>query len=165
MPVSDLLLNLHPEPYPGYKFNVYIQALQMGFSKITRVEDSIETEALPEGGVNDHVHSLYLPVSTERTMVFERGMAFRGALFAGASMRFHVGQRINTDIVITVSGRDGSLQNIFLIHGAVVKQWSCSDLDAMSSNVMVERFEVVYETFESFPTAGALAGEAGVGGL
>lgn len=162
MPVSNLIVDLSPEPYPSYQFTVYIQAMRMGFSKITRMEDAIETEPLQEGGLNDYPHSLIAPRTQEHIMVFERGMAYRGALYAGATMRFHVGQRLNADIVITAAGRDGALQNMFLVHGAVVKRWTCSDLDAMSSNLMVEQFEVAYETFESLPTIAGTAGALGV---
>lgn len=164
MSTVDLLYNMHPEPYPGYKFNVYIQALFMSFSKISHLEDGIETDAFVEGGLNHHVHSLFRPVARERQVVFERGMAFRGVGTQLWSSRFHVGQRLNTDIVVAINDRGGQLRDLLLLHGAVVKNWSCSDLDAMNSAILLERFVLAYETLESFPTAAGLMGEMGIPG-
>lgn len=165
MNAVDYIYNMHPEPYPGYRFNVYIQAVTMSFSKISHLEDSIDTEPLVEGGLNHHVHSLLKPVSRERQVVFERGMAFRGAATALLTDRFHVGQRLNTDIVVAINDRGGQLRNLLLLHGAVVREWNCSDLDAMSSAILLERFVLAYETLESFPTAAGVLGELGVPGL
>lgn len=150
MDAASLLLNLHPEPLPGYKFQVYIQNLCLGFSKVTNIENSIETEPLQEGGVNDRVYSLRKPQSTERTMLFERGIASRGLVMMALSLRLAVGQRLPEDIMILVMGRDGLPGKVYFVHGAVVKKCTYSDLDAMSGEVLLERFEIAYETLECF---------------
>ena len=75
MDVGKALLNLQPEPVPGYKFQVFINNIRLGFSRVTNIEESIETEPFQEGGVNDRVYSLRRPISAERTLVFERGLA------------------------------------------------------------------------------------------
>lgn len=151
MDAASLLYNLHPEPIPGYKFMVYIQNVAMGFSKVTNIENSIETEPLQEGGVNDRVYSLRHPQSAERTMTFERGTVFStGALQMLLTFRFAVGQRLPEDIMILVMGRNGIPAKTYFVHGAVVKKCAWSDLNAMSGELLMERFEIVYETLESF---------------
>lgn len=139
---------LPKNPLPGYKFKVYLQGVQMGFSKITNLERVADTEPLVEGGVNDYVHSLRKPVSSERTMTFERGVIGAGdlnVLSTLATVNFKVGQRIPLDMVLTIAGRDNKIGKIFFIQGAFVRKWSCSTLDAMSGNVLVETFEITYE--------------------
>ncbi|MBC8546570.1 phage tail protein [Clostridiaceae bacterium NSJ-31] len=155
-------------PLPGYKFKVYIQGVEMGFSKITNMETLVETEPLAEGGVNDYVHSLRKPVTTERTLTLERGMigvSDMKALTQILMARFSVGQRLPIDMVITISGRSGKLERIYFVHGAVVKKWQCSPLDAMSGSFLVESFELAYETLED-QTAIAMAASAfGISGI
>ena len=160
MSIGSTLLNLRPEPVPGYKFQVFINNIRMGFSKVTNIEESIETEPLQEGGVNDRVYSLRKPVSTERSLVFERGMGSRGLVMTMLTLRFAVGQRIPQDILILVCDRTGTITHIYQVHGAVVKKCSVSDLDAMNSEVLIERFEIAYETLESCPIAAGVAGGA-----
>ncbi len=162
MSIESAILNRFPEPIPGYKFKVYIQNICLGFAKVTNIEEAIETETIQEGGVNDRVYSLRSPWKQERTMVFERGVAGRGIATVLLSLRFTVGQRMPDDIVVTVSGRDDTISKIILIHGAVVKKWSCSDLDAMSSELLIERFEVAYETMEQCPITAGGMGAVGV---
>lgn len=150
--------NQRPEPVPGHKFQVFVSNVRMGFSKVTNIEESIETQAFQEGGVNDRVYSLCRPASTERTLVFERGLGNR-ALAAGLlNGSFAVGRRILPDILILVGTGSGTISNIYQVHGAVIRRWSLGDLDAMSSQVVIERFELTYETLESCPVSKSLAG-------
>lgn len=148
MDAASLLLNLHPEPLPGYKFQVFIQNVPMGFSRVTNIEQSVETEPLQEGGVNDRVYSLCRPQSTERTMMFERGTAGRGLAPTIFARRFAVGQRLPEDILILVMNRSGLPARAYFVHGAVVRRCTWSDLDAMSGALLIERFEIAYETLE-----------------
>ena len=79
MDIGKTLLNLRAEPVPGYKFQVFINNIRMGFSRVTNLEESIETEPLQEGGVNDRTYSLRAPVTAEdrRTAVSSHtGQAF-----------------------------------------------------------------------------------------
>jgi len=145
---SSLLLSLHPEPLPGYKFCVFVQNIPLGFSRVTNIEESIETEPLQEGGVNDRVYSLCRPQSGERTMVFERGAGGQNFALSAASLRLMVGQRLPEDVIIMVLDRNGAPGRVFFLHGAVVRKCTYSDLDAMSGQLQIDRFELAYETLE-----------------
>ncbi len=155
---SDFIINKRPEPFPGYKFTAIVNLMPMGFSKISNIEISFETETFKEGGVNDYVHVISNQASTEKTLVLERGIAFRGLAFQEAS-DLKPGQKIVGDIVLLVYDRDGGIAKIYFVGGATVKKWTCSDYDASSSELLIERFELTYETFEAkFATATALIG-------
>ena len=127
-------------------FYVFIQAVPMGFSKVTSIECAIDTEPLIEGGINSYVHSLLKPVSTERTMVFERGVLFRPAESLLSS--FTVGGRLDVDVLIFVMDRKKLPAKLYTLSGCFVKKWSCSDFDASSSSTLIERFEITYESIE-----------------
>ena len=164
--VVKRLYNIRPEPIAGYKFQVFIQNTRMGFSKITNFETFIETEGIVEGGVNSHVHSLLKPVSTEKTLVFERGVGDRG-LATGWLADLSPGNHFPFDILIIVGDRSGEMSAIYMVHGATVKRWQMGDLNAMDSNVLIESFEIVYEELSemhgSFVTgAGDALGAMGI---
>ena len=71
-----------------------------------------------------------------------------------------MGRRVLPDILIVVGARNGSVSNIYQVHGAVIKRWSLGELDALNSQVVIERFELTYETLESCPVTRSLAGRA-----
>ena len=152
--------NKRPEPVSGYQFQVFVSNIRMGFSKVTNIEESIETRAFQEGGVNDRVYSLYSPVTAERTLVFERGLGNSSQMSDLLNPRTSVGRRVLPDILIVVGARNGSVSNIYQVHGAVIKRWSLGELDALNSQVVIERFELTYETLESCPVSHSLAGRA-----
>ena len=149
-----------------YKFTVYIQGMKIGFSKITNIEEFVETEAFHEGGVNEYAYSLMAPVKQEKTMSFERGMLGVSNYSIVSKIllsRFRVGQRLPIDIVITVSGNNGQVEKMFFVHGATVKKWRCSDLDAINGKIMVETFEITYETLEQQDELALAASAVGLG--
>lgn len=165
MNIPTMLLNQNPEPIPSYRFSVYVQALRMGFSKITNIEESIETDTLQEGGVNDRVYSLRKPVTRERTLVLERGVAARGVATMALAAQFGVGNRLHTGMLIIIHKRNGEIGYIYEAEGPVVKKMSLSPLDSMGGQVLIETFEVAYEKIKQLPPIGLALNAAGVGGL
>lgn len=144
------LLDFDPEPTRTYKFWVILQAFRLGFSKISGIESSVEFEAFHEGGVNHKTISLLKPFSGERTLVMERGAASRGVVTEILTSRFTVGSRLPTDLIVAVLNPNNVLSKMYLVTGCTVKKWSVSDLDASSSEVLIERFELSYESVEDF---------------
>ncbi len=145
--------NLPPPKYPlqGYNFKVFIQRFPLDFAKISGLERSIETEPLQEGGINEYVRSLYKPYSSERVMTFERGLISLvnvNYLAQFLAARFAVGQRLTMPITIVMYDPSGKIGKMYSVHGATVRKWSTSGLDASSGNVVIESFEIVYESLE-----------------
>ena len=113
-----------------------------------------------------------VPAAIQRPPVFGRraGIVAQFIQAVGADVikiaRLAVGQRIPNDIYIFISNRNGVVTNLYSVHGAVVKKIRLSDLNAMSSDVLIESFEMTYETMESCPiTAGILGGAMSVLGI
>lgn len=166
MSVASVFWDQHPDPIPSYKFQVFINNFRMGFSRVTNIEESFDTEPLQEGGVNDRVYSLRTPVKSERTLVLERGAGTRGLVTELLTRGFTVGKRIPNDVFILIGGRDGAIVKMYQVHGAVVKKCRLGNLDAMSSEVLIETFELSYETIETFPlltsALGSIMSAAGI---
>lgn len=142
--------DLFPEPAKSCKFWVLLQAFRLGFSKISNIEDSIETEAFQEGGVNNKTYSLMKPCTHERVLTLERGVANRGVVTEVLTSRFKAGNRILNDIFIVVLHNNNTIAKMYLLTGCTVKKWSISDLNANTSEVLIDRFEVAYESVEDF---------------
>lgn len=156
---------------PSYRFSVYMMGMKLGFSKISNMEILIETDPLVEGGCNSYPHSLQRPVSREKTLIMERGVQ-TSSVTASISQRlmsliskFDVGKRLKMDLIITVNRWDGSVEKLYKVQGATVKRWKCSDLNAMSSQPLIETFEITYEKLEEDQEMGFALGAVGLGGL
>lgn len=140
---------LRSDALSAYNFIVYFNYVtKVGFSKISSIERSVATEAFVEGGVNDGVHSLYTPLTEEKTIIFERGIILDSTHFTPAAMTVGVGQRLCENVIIAVLGPDRKARKVYSLDGCVFKKWVISDMDALSDQVLIERFEMVYERME-----------------
>lgn len=148
---AKTLSNRCVDPLPVYRFRVYIKSLALGFSKITNLVQSVETEPLQEGGVNDRVYNLLRSCSAEHTLILERGVASRVNAAVLEGMRLAPGQRLTSDVLITVHDRTGSVARVYVVQGATVRKISFSDLNAASGDLLIEQIELVYEALESYP--------------
>ncbi len=139
--MSVSLLYDHPDFVQSMRFRVYIGLFKMGFSKITGIETSVETEVMQQGGVNDYSYSLAAPQRTEKTMIFERGVAFSRGLL---TPELTPGMRL-ADISIALCDNRGVPIKMIFVTGGYVKKVSYGELDAMSGEILLERFEISYE--------------------
>ncbi len=160
IPDIPLILSNHPEPMPGYKFTAIVNNVPMGFSKITNIESSIALETFQEGGVNHKVHLMAAPDTAEKTLVMERGVANRGLAFT-LMTEMIPGQRLMGDIILLSFDRNGMISKVYFATDPILKKWSCSDFDASSGELVIEKFEVAYETFERNTAANAGLGAVG----
>lgn len=147
-PAKEVGRYFKSDPMPSYNFRVYLLTHCFGFSKITNIVETAETETLQEGGVNDRVYTLKKPATQEKTLVFERG-ALLNLVTYEPLLHFQVGERLASNLLIFVMDRDGAVGRIFEVTGTVVKKLSYSALDSMSNQTLIETFEIAYETLES----------------
>jgi len=137
-------------PLSGYNFYVFINKDQLGFQKITSIQASIETEVVPEGGVN-YVHMLPAPPKQPNTMTFIKG----SGTFENNEFPFKIGEVIKDPIQIFVVGPDKEKGRMprkhYVVSGAIVTKWALSDFDSSSGEALVETFEIQYNTLEQIP--------------
>ena len=117
----------------------------MSFQKISSITASVETEIITEGGAS-HVHILPAPIKQVNTMTFSKGCG----IFDIQTFPFKVGQYIDMPIQIFVFDQEAGwqLRKEYCIYGAVVVKWSVTDLDAESSQKLIDTFEIQYERLE-----------------
>ncbi|WP_054741113.1 phage tail protein [Cellulosilyticum ruminicola] len=132
-------------PLTSACFDVYINKQGLSFQRISSVVQSVETEIITEGGLG-HVHILPAPPKQVNTMTFIKG----SGTFRNEAFPFQVGQYIETPIQIFVFEPNGArkLRKEYCVYGAFVTKWSLSDLNAESSDKLLETFEIQYERLE-----------------
>lgn len=130
------------DPYRGFRFLLDIEGIQSGaFARLKGLSRELKRESYHEGGVNDYEHQLISQV-THPVVVLERGLGatdlWQWARDAadGDVTRRKVTVRLNNE-----AGADGWIWH--MDHALPVK-WTCTDLDAMSSQVIFESLELAH---------------------
>jgi phage tail-like protein len=129
-------------------FFVMFGSVKLGFARVSRIDVAYESETVAEGGVNNKVTSLRAPQREERMISMERG-----SITSKESNEFNLFEVFKTDtrfpvVFVGVNGIDGKMQKMYALHNCVLKRWSLGDLDAGSSNVLIESLDFAYETIE-----------------
>lgn len=149
----SFLMTGKSRPVTSHNFCVFVDALRVGFSKISSIEIGIETEPLSEGGENGFVRSLTKPCSAEKVLVMERGVCTSSASMPENFIRmalFSVGSHFALVIVMAMD-QQGLPRSIYAARNCVLRKRRFSDLDAMSNTVLIESLEFVYETLTEVP--------------
>jgi len=135
------------DPYGGFRFLVEFDALIVaGFSEVTGLETTLETEDYQEGGVNTYTHKLPTRFGTPK-LVLKRGLTESQELWSW--------------VEDAKRGRaERKTGRIFLMHATGVPAWGWSvtrayptkwggpDLKAEQGAVAMESLELVHEGLE-----------------
>lgn len=129
-------------PLAAYAFHVLIGTAEFGFSKISGLGRRAESFIYQEGGLNDRVHVLPGPVKRCGTVRLERGV------YAGEYVPFYLaGERLTQSMRIEVRPPGDQAQGkVYTLTGVVVKAWEAGDLDALQNSILIDRFELDYES-------------------
>jgi len=132
----DLLLT-------AFRFRVYLGALQFGFSKVSGLKRECSTITIREGGLNDRVHVFTGPVTGCGTLSLERG-AYIGEIFPF----YMVGETLDVPMRVEVWDPTGRrmIQKCYTLTGLVVRKWEAGELNAMENSLLIDRFELDYES-------------------
>lgn len=130
---------------PVYRFAVRLGGNtydKVCFSKISGIESTLDYEEINEGGYNSSPHLLAVPHKKHSPLVFEKGAAPVDSWIN----RIKPGMRLGTwleIVLLDASGKDTDRH--FRIQDGLVTKWEISGLDAMGSEVLVERLEIMHE--------------------
>ncbi len=129
---------------------VYRFAVQLGdtgyekvcFSKISGIERSLDYEEIQEGGYNDSPHLLAVPHKKHGVLVLEKGAAVTDSWVS----RIRPGMWLGTwmDIVL-LDARGNQTGRRFQIDDGLITKWEISGLNAMGSEILIERLEIMHE--------------------
>lgn len=126
----------------GYNFQVYFDDSKMSFARVSGIEKSIATESFCEGGMN---HRSYIKRSASRTehiMNFERGYI---AADSKKGLCLKEGMQLAKDVCIYVTNEAAKPVKAYYLSGAVIRKIDIGGFDAMRSELLIEKIEIVYE--------------------
>ena len=121
------------------KFNVILDGMPLGFSKISNISATMEFETVVEGGVNDRVHYLPKPRQSLDKLILEYGIA------SGELLRttLTAGYELTKGIIIMVMPDSGMVPTAtYQANWGIVTKWEIDTLDATSSGLLIKKVEI-----------------------
>ena len=121
------------------KFNVILDGMPLGFSKVSNISATMEFETVVEGGVNDRVHYLPKPRQSMDKLVLEYGIA------SGELLRttLTAGYELKNGIIIMVMPDSGAVPTAtYQANWGIVTKWEIDTLDATSSGLLIKKIEI-----------------------
>jgi phage tail-like protein len=130
------------DPFRGFRYLVEMDGLVSGgFARIKGLSRELKYESYREGGMNDYEHKLVTGVIYP-VVVLERGLAqddlWKWALAAAD------GDVQRKTVFVRMQDEAGEKAWAWQIEAAIPVKWSCSDVDATSSSVMMESLELAH---------------------
>lgn len=130
------------DPFRGFRFLIEIEGLtSAGFQKVKGLQREVKHDSYREGGVNEYEHKLFSGV-TYPSVVLERGLAlddlWKWAFDASE------GRIERKNVWIRLQNEAGAKVWAWQLDWAIPVRWSCSDLDAHASQVVMESLELAH---------------------
>lgn len=130
------------DPLRGFRFLLEIDGITSGgFTRVKGLSREVKHESYREGGVNEYEHKLVTQVSFP-VVVLERGLALDDLWkWAQATADGEVERKT---LRIRLQDEANEKQWAWQIEHALPVKWSASDLDAQSSQVVMESLELAH---------------------
>lgn len=131
------------DPLSAFRFRVILEKREYGFAKVSGLRQERPTTTYQEGGLNDYVHIFPGPAKSCATARLERGV------YAGQELPFYaVGESISEPMTILIWNGSyyKSVDKCYLLTGLVVKSWEVGELDGLENTLLIDRFELDYQT-------------------
>ena len=130
------------DPFRGFRFLVEIEGLiSGGFQRVKGIQREVKHESYREGGVNEYEHKLFSQVSYP-AVVLERGLA-QDDLWQWA-FDASEGRIRRRNLWIRLQDEAGRKGWAWQLDWALPVKWSCADLDANASQVVMESLELAH---------------------
>lgn len=130
------------DPLRGFRFLLEIDDITSGgFTRVKGITREAKHESYREGGVNEYEHKLVTQVSYP-VVVLERGLALDD-LWKWATAAADGDVRRKT-IRIRLQNEANEKMWAWQIENAIPVKWTASDLDALSSQVVMESLELAH---------------------
>jgi phage tail-like protein len=130
------------DPLRGFRFLLEIEGItSAGFTRVKGISREVKHESYREGGVNDYEHKLVTQVS-HPVLILERGLAMDD-LWKWA-LAVADGDVTRKSIRIRLQNEANEKMWAWQIEYALPVKWTASDLDANSSQVVMESLELAH---------------------
>ena len=129
-------------PLRGFRYLVEMEGLASGgFLRVKGLAREVKHESYREGGVNEYEHKLATQVSYP-VVVLERGLALEELWkWAQDAADGNIERRT---VWVRLQDEANEKAWAWQIENAIPVKWSCTDLDASNSQVLVESLELAH---------------------
>lgn len=137
---------IEADPLQSFMFRVSIPGLPtgVGFQKVGGLSREVEVVEYLEN-MYDHTHKLP-GRETVSDVTFERGM-YADDYLQGIYEKVFNNNTVRNTVVIQVCDRLGKIRREFKCAEAWFSKYECADLDATSSDVIIETLTMTFEYF------------------
>lgn len=137
---------IEADPLQSFMFRVSIPGLPtgVGFQKVGGLSREVEVVEYLEN-MYDHTHKLP-GRETVSDVTFERGM-YADDYLQGIYEKVFNNNTVRNTVVIQVCDRFGKIRRKFKCAEAWFSKYECADLDATSSDVIIETLTMTFEYF------------------
>ena len=137
---------IEADPLQSFMFRVSIPGLPtgVGFQKVGGLSREVEVVKYLEN-MYDHTHKLP-GRETVSDVTFERGM-YADDYLQGIYEKVFNNNTVRNTVVIQVCDRFGKIRREFKCAEAWFSKYECADLDATSSDVIIETLTMTFEYF------------------
>lgn len=137
---------IEADPLQSFMFRVSIPGLPtgVGFQKVGGLSREVEVVEYLEN-MYDHTHKLP-GRETVSDVTFERGM-YADDYLQGIYEKMFNNNTVRNTVVIQVCDRFGKIRREFKCAEAWFSKYECADLDATSSDVIIETLTMTFEYF------------------
>jgi phage tail-like protein len=130
------------DPLRGFRFLLEIEGITSGgFTRVKGISREVKHESYREGGVNDYEHKLVTQVN-HPVLILERGLVlddlWKWALATAD------GEVQRKTLRIRLQDESGEKMWAWQVEHALPVKWSSSDLDANTSQVVMESLELAH---------------------
>ena len=122
----------------------------LSFSKVSNISRALDYDSFVEGGLNGRVRSFVKPKQQQETLTLEKGVGISRSLDMDAyeKLGLRPGGRIKQAVTLIVVGEDDFEDRYYSFDEGVVVKWEVGNLDALGSEVLIERFEIAHSGLE-----------------
>jgi len=135
---------IRQDPLRGFRFLLEIDGITSGgFSRVKGLSREVKYESYREGGVNEYEHKLITQVSYP-VIVLERGLALDNLWKWALDVADGIVESKRKTVLIRLQNEAGENVWAWQVERALPVKWSVSDLDAQSSQVVMESLELAH---------------------
>lgn len=127
--------------YANYQFLVYVENIELKFSKVSGIESGAETEEISIGGMNDEACYVVNPRRKAGVLTLERGITFSG-LTRLWRPGLHICGPIEVFVMSNLKART-CIHSYYMVSGVITK-WEINGLDALGSEIIVDKFQITH---------------------
>lgn len=129
--------------YTNNQFTVYMENKQYRFSKITNIQQEVEVEEFSVGGINYAPHIARGPAKKAGRLILEGGVAVKGKDVPDFMPGYYLEDPV--EIVVMRSAYAEDSVRMYSVIGAMIVKWELGELNASTSEILIQKMEIAYE--------------------